>query len=191
MARLSCRERLIEAGIETLHGRGFNACGVQEIADAAGAPKGSFYNHFASKEEFGAEVVERYWQRSTLRKILSDRSLTPRTRLQRYFAALGRALAGIGYERGCLIGNFSAELADQSRLIRDRLTSLFAGWVRLVETCIREAQAAGEVRKDANAATLAAFVVNAWEGAVLRAKVEKDGSALDDFMTVVFSSLLI
>src|SRR5204862_8188502 len=58
--RSSVREELLSAGLETLHRRGFNATSVQDITDAAGAPKGSFYNHFESKEALAAEAVRRY-----------------------------------------------------------------------------------------------------------------------------------
>ena len=61
MARPNVRERLLDAGVEIFHRCGFNGCGVQEITEAAGVPKGSFYNHFASKEALGAAVLDRYW----------------------------------------------------------------------------------------------------------------------------------
>jgi AcrR family transcriptional regulator len=39
--------------------RGYNAAGVKDITDAAGVPKGSFYNHFDSKEGlFEAAVAD-------------------------------------------------------------------------------------------------------------------------------------
>ena len=57
MAKANVRERLLDAGLETLHRCGFNGCGVQEIAETAGVPKGSFYNHFESKEALGAAVL--------------------------------------------------------------------------------------------------------------------------------------
>ena len=40
--------------------RGFHACSVQDITDAAGVPKGSFYNHFRSKEALAAEILTEY-----------------------------------------------------------------------------------------------------------------------------------
>jgi TetR/AcrR family transcriptional repressor of nem operon len=57
MAKPNLREEILTAGLATLHGRGFNATSVQDITEAAGVPKGSFYNHFASKEDLGAAVV--------------------------------------------------------------------------------------------------------------------------------------
>jgi TetR/AcrR family transcriptional repressor of nem operon len=90
MAKPNVRERLLDAGVEAFHRRGFNGCGVQEITEAAGVPKGSFYNHFASKEALGAAVLDRYWQQrgDTTLRILEDRDVRPRERLWRYFATM-------------------------------------------------------------------------------------------------------
>jgi AcrR family transcriptional regulator len=52
------RERLLEAGVATFRQRGFNGCSVQDITEAAGVPKGSFYNHFESKEDLFEAAVE-------------------------------------------------------------------------------------------------------------------------------------
>jgi hypothetical protein len=88
-------------------------------------------------------------------------------------------------------GNFSAELSNQSRSIRDRLATIYAAWARAIEICVREAQQAGQLRVEADPATVAAFLVNAWEGAVLRAKVDRDGRAFDQFDDVVFAGLFV
>ncbi len=101
---------------------------MQDITQAANVPKGSFYNHFESKEAFGAEILAIYWQKmaSTTLQILSDRLLSPTERLKRFFDALAGGLADLNYEQGCLFGNLGAELSAQSSLVRDRLSSLFA-----------------------------------------------------------------
>ena len=52
------RDRIIETGAEIIHRKGFNHTGIQEILTAAGVPKGSFYNYFKSKDEFGLEVID-------------------------------------------------------------------------------------------------------------------------------------
>ena len=186
------RERLLDAGLATLHRRGFNGCGVQEITETAGVPKGSFYNHFESKEALGAAVLDRYWQMraGTSLPLLEDAGVRPRERLQRYFAGMAANMAKRGYSGGCLIGNLGAELADQSELVRDRVTAVFSGWTGAVEACIRDGQRKGEIPADWDAAVLASFLINAWEGAVLRTKVEKNGAAFEEFDQIVFGKLL-
>lgn len=192
MPKPNVRDKLLVAGLETMHRLGFNGCSVQDIVQAAGVPKGSFYNHFESKEALGAELLDLYWQKTanTSLRILSNEALSPLERLRRYFDALAANLASLSYEQGCLLGNFGAELSDQSRLVRDRLSALLAGWTRAVECCIHDAQLAGEVRTDLDAAILAAFLISAWEGTVLRTKVDRDERAIAQFKAVVFSAIL-
>lgn len=192
MAKASVRERLVEAGLETVHRRGFNGCGVQEITDKAGVPKGSFYNHFESKEALGAAVVERYWQQraGSVLRLLEEAEVRPRERLRRYFAAMAANMVKRSYTGGCLIGNLGTELSDQSELVRGGLATVFAGWTEAVEACIREGQREGELRADCDAAVLASFLINAWEGAVLRAKVAKNRAPFEEFNQIVFGKLL-
>ncbi len=186
------RDKILDAAVETVRSRGFNGCGVNDITAAAGVPKGSFYNHFESKEALGAAIAEEYWQRAAGEslRLLSDETLSPLERLRRYFAANAASMADREFRCGCLLGNLSAELADQSRLVCDRLSAIFAGWTRSVEMCVREGQRAGEIRADVPAGTLAAFLLNAWQGTVLRAKVDKDGAATRHFNEVVFTTLV-
>ena len=54
------REEIVEAGLAQFHERGFNAAAVKDITDRAGVPKGSFYNHFESKEALAMVTLERY-----------------------------------------------------------------------------------------------------------------------------------
>jgi TetR/AcrR family transcriptional regulator, transcriptional repressor for nem operon len=190
MPKPNVRNKLLTAGLETMHRLGFNGCSVQDITQAADVPKGSFYNHFESKEALGAEILDLYWQKAAVSlQILNDEALPPIERLKRYFDALAE-LTSLSYERGCLLGNFSAELSDQSSLVRERLSSLLASWTHSLARCVRDAQIAGEIRADLDASDLAAFFVNTWEGAVLRAKVDRDGRSLAQFSTVMFSAIL-
>jgi TetR/AcrR family transcriptional repressor of nem operon len=83
----------------------------------------------------------------------------------------------------------ATEMSDQSRAIRERLAIVLAAWTRGIESCVQEAQSDGSMRSDIDAKSIASFLLNAWEGAVMRAKVDKDRSALQAFEKVVFASL--
>lgn len=186
------RGTLVQAGLGLMHGEGYAATGIQAIVEEAGVPKGSFYNHFASKEAFGAEVIDAYSERgqAKLRDILTDSARTPLARLEAYFDDRIAAFRASGYVRGCLMGNFSAEAADHSALIRERLAGHFAAWTGLIEACIAEAQAQGSVSRRFAAALLAGFVMNSWEGALLRMRAEESDAPLIAFKQIVFGGLL-
>ena len=190
MARPNTKEQLIVAGLNALLEKGFNGVGVQEITEQAGVPKGSFYNHFESKEALGAEIVERYGLNSTRRAILRDKSVPPLQRLRTHFETLNASFVKSKFERGCLLGNFSAELANQSPVIRESLVALFERWTRDLEVAIADAQAEGAVSSDRDAGDIAAFLLDAYEGTLLRARVQSDRAPFDRFMKLAFEQIL-
>lgn len=192
MSRVNVREQLLDAAVEAIQRYGFNACGVQVITDAAGVPKGSLYNYFPSKEALGAAAIEHYWQQraGSVLLILNDPTHRPAERLRLYFAAVADKLATRGYASGCLVGNLSTELSDQSTLIAQRLSRVFDDWTRAMEACVREGQASGELRAGLDPGVIARFLVNSLQGAILRSRVDKSGTALADLETIVRTTLL-
>jgi TetR/AcrR family transcriptional repressor of nem operon len=191
MPRPNTREQIVKAGLKCLLERGFNGVGVQDITTTAGVPKGSFYNHFVSKEALGAEIVERYGADSTRREILNDTSIAPLQRLRRHFERLNAVFTDAKFERGCILGNFSAELSGQSDLIRDSLQDLYARWTGDIEAAIREAQQSGAIANKEKSADIAAFLLDAYEGALLRARVERTAQPFERFMKIAFHQILI
>lgn len=189
MPKPNVREKIVQAGLDLFHRAGFNATSVEDITDLADVPKGSFYNHFKSKEELAVEVVDRYVEGQSA-AVLADTALPPVTRLKRRFAARAETFARFGYKRGCLLGNFSSELADHSARVRPRLEAAFDGWLKELAGVIREAQEAGEVDSKAKPEQLASFLLSAFEGALLRARAANDPAPLKDFASVGFSHLI-
>jgi TetR/AcrR family transcriptional repressor of nem operon len=58
---------------------GYGGATVRDICVAAGAPQGSFTNHFRSKEAFAREVLDRYFAnlQGLVREALEEKSLPP------------------------------------------------------------------------------------------------------------------
>ena len=175
-----------------IHAEGYSSTGIQSIVECADVPKGSFYNYFASKEAFGAEVIAAYSDRGErkLRDFLCNAELPPLARLEAYFEDRIEALRSSNYARGCLLGNFSAEAADHSELIRESLAKHFRAWSGAIEEGIGEAQVYGALGNQCSAATLAGFIFNSWQGALLRARVEQSDAPLVEFKEVVFGNVL-
>ena len=172
MPKPNHKEGLLDAGLAAFHRRGYHATGVQEIVSSAGVPKGSFYSHFESKDALGLAALARYWEdRAKARAELRDASLPGLERLDRFFASLGYC------EDGCLVGNFTAELA-QLDAFREDLSRLWREWTEALSQCLGDGQRDGSVRTDVPAAELARTVLALWEGAVLSAKVERSPKAL-------------
>lgn len=187
LPRPNVRNAVLEAGIKLFTERGFNASSVQDITEAAGVPKGSFYNHFKSKEALAAEIVTEYGKGTTDRSILTNPEVPALTRLKRHFAALNEYFSGCN--DGCLVGKFMAEVSDDTPQIRERLLRVLKLWDEQIASTIAQGQQQGTIRKDLKAQELAAFLIDSYEGAILRTRIEKSPRALKSFVKVVFSSI--
>lgn len=172
MPKPNHRDKILAAGVAVFHEHGFHGSGVQDVVDYADVPKGSFYNHFKSKEALALEVLDTYWgDGGGVRSELQATGVAPLKRIDRHLAAFG-------YDKnGCLVGNFSAELAGIDE-IRNRIVELYKIWGTEVAACIREGQLDGTIRKDTKAANLAEFVVEGMQGARLKAKIEQDPAVI-------------
>jgi TetR/AcrR family transcriptional repressor of nem operon len=191
MGKPSFREDILAAGLQVMLRSGYEGASVRDICAVAGAPHGSFTNHFRSKEAFAEEVLDRYFAhtKGLVREALSDRSLTPRQRLKRYLDIISGVLADDKWNRGCLIGDFSLETTSQSELLRERLEAIFQEWRAPFASCIAEAQVGGEIDSTFDPLDLAEFLLASWEGAILRMKVERGPAALDRFKNIVFQTI--
>lgn len=192
MPRPSVKHELIQAGLRVLFRKGFNGCGVREVVAEAGVPQGSFTNHFRSKERFATEVLDAYFQhvRTLVAEALGDPRRTPRERLERYFDLVAERLAADGFTRGCLIGDLSLEVVQQSEDLRQRLRQVYAEWLAPFEACIAEAQRLGEIDASIPARDLAEFVISSWEGAIMRMKVERTREPLTRQRRILFETVL-
>jgi TetR/AcrR family transcriptional repressor of nem operon len=182
MARPSLREKLASSAVDTLHTLGFKGCSIQDITEAAGVPKGSFFNHFENKEDLAIDALRRYLEGSRS-DMLFDAGVPPLERLKGHFKFLSERLIEQGFERGCMLGLFATEMAREYPKMREELRLVFEKWCGAVETVLREAQ-------DNDPGEMARFLVNAWEGATIRLKITQDREPIDDFLNTTFKVLL-
>jgi TetR/AcrR family transcriptional repressor of nem operon len=185
------REMLLRAGVRVLTEKGFCATGIDEILRGVGIPKGSFYHYFNSKEAFGAELIDRYgaYFARKLQHHFDDASLPHLERLKAFVSDACAGMAKYGYMRGCLIGNLGQEMGALPPSYGDRLKSVFMDWQERVAVCLFAAQEAGEISVNIDCERQAAFFWIGWEGAVLRAKLERHPAALSIFSEVFFAGL--
>jgi TetR/AcrR family transcriptional regulator, transcriptional repressor for nem operon len=189
VARLNVREKIVAAAAERFHALGYNACGVQEIVDAAGVPKGSFYNYFKAKELLAREVLSNYWADAGL-EILSDKSVAPLERLRRHFQHIASRYKKFGFENGCLVPKFMHEVSDSTPLLQTDLRRQVARWTALIAEAIREGQADRSISNSIDAETTARFLIESWGGATGAMKLAASRAPIDDFFSVAFGALL-
>ncbi len=174
------KESLLNQGVMLLMQQGYHGTGLKEILDAVQIPKGSFYNYFGSKENFAAEVVQYYIE--PFIQQLNTHLLNPDndalSALQRYFNELISELEKAEFKGGCLLGNLMGEIGDTSELCQKSLQSAVHRYRDLLQAGLFKAQQEGTVRTDKSAEDMADLLVNMWQGALLRMKIEQSSIPL-------------
>ncbi len=176
------RQKLLDEGVAMLTLQGYHGTGLKELLAKVSIPKGSFYNYFESKEAFCAEAIAHYLKPfiDQVEACLAVPNIDGLTAIQNYFNGLISELEAKGFSGGCLLGNLLGEMGDTSdpclkelshsvHLYRDKLKEGFV-----------KAQKEGVARNDISAETMADLIVNNWQGALLRMKVEKSTQPLKE-----------
>lgn len=189
MARPSLRDALLDAGFDELHAGGYAATGVATIAAAAHAPKGSFYNHFGSKEALAVEVLARYGRGRRL-ELLDAPGVPAVQRIRDHLGHLRADLAAHGFRRGCMFGNFAAEAPAGAPGVTAAVTAALELWADRLAAAIRDGQHEGDIGDDVDPQAAAHLIVDAWEGAALRAKATGDSAPIDNVDALVFDRIL-
>jgi TetR/AcrR family transcriptional repressor of nem operon len=178
------RDKLLDQGVAMLTERGYHGTGLQDLLGSVRVPKGSFYNYFASKEDFGAEVIRHYIE--PFIQMLDDAYATPGldalAALKKYFGDLIQELERREFMGGCLMGNLIGEIGDTHEVCLAALQEIYQRYRDKLEQGLAQAQREGTVRADLSAADMADLLADAWQGALLRMKVEQSARPLERFV---------
>ncbi|HKK77489.1 MAG TPA: TetR family transcriptional regulator C-terminal domain-containing protein [Saprospiraceae bacterium] len=185
------KQEILLKGIFLLRRQGYHNTGINDILQECQIPKGSFYNFFRSKEDFGLQALELYGE-SMLRlmqKFTRNEDLSPYERLVNFLEITIQANEEEDMQYGCLSMNFSVELAGYKDSFARLNADIFDYWTEELTACISEAQELGEVRSDYDAKTLAQFLYTNLFGAYARGKSERSTNALRQMVDLSLDNL--
>ena len=176
------REQLLDYGVQALMNQGYHGTGLKEVLDFVNIPKGSFYNYFDNKEQFAAEAVGHYIEPFIQRLTghLQNPELDGLGVLKRYYAELIVEVELADYKGGCLLGNLIGEVGDTSEICRCSLLTTVERYARLQESALVRGQQEGTVRTDRSAKSMANLLLNGWQGALLRMKIQRSTAPLEE-----------
>ncbi|HKP17210.1 MAG TPA: TetR/AcrR family transcriptional regulator [Gaiellaceae bacterium] len=140
------RAAILDAATKLATVEGLDGLSIGRLAEHIGMSKSGLYAHFGSKEELQLAAVE------TATQIFADAVIWPAREVEGAFARL-EALCErfLGYlERpvfpgGCFFASAAAELDTHPGPVREKLAEALAGWLKLIERRVREAQESGEL----------------------------------------------
>jgi len=186
------RTRLLDAGLAAFAKRGYHGTGIKEIVDTAQIPKGSFYNYFKSKEEFGLAIVlrhsEEFWGK--WRESFDNRQIDPLQALRDCFDIMLTDHLCCSVNTCSVVVHLAGEICESSAICRSTMSTVVQEWSENLAVVIRQAQQAKIVRQDLEAHQLATLFWDAWLGAMQRMKMNNSAEPLTQLVDLMFGTIL-
>jgi TetR/AcrR family transcriptional repressor of nem operon len=192
MEAKDAKSRILKAGARIVLEKGFCDTGLAEVLEAAKVPKGSFYFHFKSKEDFGLQLVGTFAGnlKAARDTVLRDESLTCLERIREMFRRQTELFRKHGFKGGCPIGNLSQEMADRSPLFRKKLKQVFSELRKELTEQLILAREKAEMSAALDPEEAADFILSSWQGALLQMKVAQSTAPFEVFDRMIFQRLL-
>lgn len=187
------KQNIIHEGLKVIYRKGYNGTGVKEITDAAGIPKGSFYNYFKSKEDFAIEAMNYFTEKevASMNRVLTDKSLSPLKRIETLYAMkIEHFIKKNAFSLGCYLCNITLEMADISKPIAKAAANAFQREDEPLLRCLQEAQEAGEIDSSHDINQIADLIRNSWLGALVIMKANKSEAPLRSFQEILHNIIL-
>lgn len=168
------RARIVDATADLVFERGAAGTSLDDVRTATGTSKSQLFHYFpGGKSELLAAVVQRQTERVFDAQRPALDKLDSWTALRRWrngIIAVQRQLHCAG---GCPIGSLANELAEHDPQLRSQLAESFASWQSYIENGLAAMRERGQLRRDADPATLALATIAALQGGLLLTKTTR------------------
>jgi len=167
----NARETLFASAAVLFQRFGYARVSIRDITSSVGIPKGTFYNHFRSKEALASAILSQHFN-ALLEVFGEGGSETAGARLRRHFESIApstqeprssplQVISTLAAEGPALPSALALQIAEGVRL-----------WSNKVAALISLAQAEGRIDAEENPDLLAALFINCWQGAMIRSKCD-------------------
>jgi TetR/AcrR family transcriptional repressor of nem operon len=165
------REKLSGSAAALFQRFGYVHVSIRHITSSIDIPKGTFYNHFKSKEALASAILSQQFD-ALMEALGKSGSSTAGARLRRHFESIAPSTREPGASPLQLIGTLSAEGPALPSALVLQIAEGVRLWNTKVAALISLAQAEGQIAAEEDPDLLASLFINCWQGAMIRTKCD-------------------
>jgi TetR/AcrR family transcriptional repressor of nem operon len=165
------RDKLAGSASALFQRFGYARVSIRDITSSVDIPKGTFYNHFTSKETLASAILSRHFN-ALLETLRDAGSETAGARLRRHFESIAPSTQEPRSSPLPLISTLAAEGPALPSALSRQIAEGIRAWNIKVAALISLAQAEGQINAKEDPDLLAALFINCWQGAMIRSKCD-------------------
>ena len=172
--RHESKTRLLNAALHVIRAKGYSATRIEDICEAAGLTKGSFFHHFDSKEALALAAAD-YWIEGTGALFASapyHAPTDPVDRLLAYVDFRKSLLRGELPDFTCLVGTMVQEVYDTHPALREACNRSISAHAAPLVPDIEEAMRPRGIHAGWTAESVALYTQATIQGAFILAKAK-------------------
>src|SRR5712692_787399 len=175
------KQKLLDAAEELMLAKGYTATSVDEVCEAAGLTKGSFFHYFEGKEHLGRLVAERFFssRKQLFQSAPFRQKKDPLDRVYGYVDFLIDMSRDPMAATGCLLGTFVQELSETHPKIRSVCAACFGEQAEFLKQDLEQAKAKYAPRARWSTQSLAEHLIAVVQGAIILAKAKQDRKVIE------------
>lgn len=178
------KEEILKKGILLFRMNGYHNTGTNEILRETGISRGSFYNFFKDKDDFGVQVLDYYTKSTTayIDELLGNEKLNAKQRIIHLFEVFTESYTKVDYKWGCLLVGMTQELSGINRLFTEASGRNFEELTKPLALCIEKGQEDGLISDKQSSRSMALSIWSSYNGALVLMKSGLNQEALDVFL---------
>jgi len=175
------KQKLLDAAEELMLAKGYTATSVDEVCEAAGLTKGSFFHYFEGKEHLGRLVAERFFasRKQRFQSAPFRQKKDPLDRVFGYVDFLIEMSHSPEAGKGCLLGTFVQELSETHPKIRSVCAACLGEQAEFLKQDLEQAKVKYVPRARWSTQSLAEHMIAVLQGAIILAKAKQDRKVIE------------
>jgi AcrR family transcriptional regulator len=174
---------------DAFHDHGYAATSVELLTAATGLPRSSLYGAFGDKRGLFLRTFAAYSERDA-HVIAAELAGDDAGALARLAAHMRSKTADPeASQRGCLLAKATAELAGDDPEVARMACDFYLFYERALSGCVAQAQAAGDLRTDLDAADAGALLLAALRGIEALGRTARPAAALQVISDTALAAL--
>jgi AcrR family transcriptional regulator len=186
---LKTRRAILRKAVNLASLEGLESLTIGRLASTLQISKSGLFAHFGSKEDLQCAVVDEardVFVEKVVRPAFQFRGLERLRALCENWLSYGKDKVFPG---GCFFSAASLEFDDRPGRVRDRIVELMKKWLGHLEQAARDAQSAGEIRKEVDVRQLAFEIQALAMGANWRSRLFRDPDAFRAAGVAIFQRI--